>query len=92
MKNLKIILKRTLSELIARFVEDVKTNGFPRMTGEDTNNSHNSSADLFIFYKNCMSQSLKLFTNTGLLIKLTPTFQKYLREYANRVLSSSLPK
>ncbi|RNA01236.1 vacuolar sorting-associated 53 -like protein, partial [Brachionus plicatilis] len=75
-----------------RFAEDVKTNGFPKLTGEDSNNLHNSAADLFIFYKNCMSQCLQLFTNNNLLCKLTVTFQKYLREYSNRVLNSSLPK
>lgn len=73
-------------------MEDVKTGGFPRMAGEDSNNLHSSSADLFIFYKNCMSQCLQLFTNNQLLCKLTATFQKYLKEYSNRVLSSSLPK
>ncbi len=78
--------------MINRFLEDVKTTGFPRIQSEDSNNLHNSSADLFIFYKNCMSQCLQLFTNSGLLCKLAVTFQKYLREYSNRVLSSSLPK
>lgn len=91
-KKKKFHFYRTLSDLIGRFVEDVKASGFPRMTGEDSNNLHTSSADLFIFYKNCMSQCLQLFTNTDLLCKLTTTFQKYLREYSNRVLSSSLPK
>jgi hypothetical protein len=78
--------------LIARFLEEVRTNGFPRMHGEDSNNLHNSSADLFIFYKNCMSQCFQLFTNNALLIKLAATFQKYLREYSQKVLSNSLPK
>ncbi len=78
--------------MINRFLEDVKATGFPRIQSEDSNNLHNSSADLFIFYKNCMSQCLQLFTNSGLLCKLAVTFQKYLREYSNRVLSSSLPK
>ena len=78
--------------MLARFSEDIKTNGFPRMLNEDSNNLHNSSADLFIFYKNCMTQCLQLFSNNTLLIKLASTFQKYLREYSNRILSSSLPK
>ena len=81
-----------LADLINKFVEDVKVNGFPRMLNEDSNNLHNSSADLFIFYKNCMTQCLQLFTNSTLLSKLAFTFQKYLREYSNRVLSSNLPK
>ena len=70
----------------------MKNNGFPRMLNEDSNNLHNSSADLFIFYKSCMTQCLQLFTNSNLLCKLTLTLQKYLREYASRILSSSLPK
>ncbi|CAF0997701.1 unnamed protein product [Brachionus calyciflorus] len=82
----------TLADLINRFIEDVKLNGFPKIVGEDSSNLHNSAADLFIFYKNCMSQCLQLFTNNTLLCKLTLTFQKYLREYANKVLSNSLPK
>lgn len=81
-----------LADLIAKFVEDIKVNGFPRMLNEDSNNLHSSSADLFIFYKNCMSQCLQLFTNSTLLSKLAFTFQKYLREYSSRVLSSNLPK
>jgi vacuolar protein sorting-associated protein 53 len=80
------------ADLITKFVEDVKVNGFPRMLNEDSNNLHNSSADLFIFYKNCMTQCLLLFTNSSLLSKLAFTFQKYLREYSYRVLSSNLPK
>lgn len=83
---------RALTDLINRFAEDVKNNGFPRMLNEDSNNLHSSGADLFIFYKSCMSQCLQLFTNSNLLCKLTLTFQKYLREYASRILSNSLPK
>lgn len=83
---------QALSDLINRFNEDIKTNGFPRMLNEDSNNLHNSSADLFIFFKNCMTQCLQLFSNTSLLTKLTLTFQKYLKEYSHRILSSSLPK
>jgi vacuolar protein sorting-associated protein 53 len=87
-----IFLFRAISELIGRFIEDAKLNGFPRMLNEESNNLHNSSADLFIFYKNCMTQCMQLFTNSNLLCKLTVIFQKYLREYSHRVLSSSLPK
>ena len=88
----KQTINRAISELIGRFVEDAKLNGFPRMLNEESNNLHNSSADLFIFYKNCMTQCMQLFTNANLLCKLALIFQKYLRDYANRVLSLSLPK
>jgi vacuolar protein sorting-associated protein 53 len=82
----------TLMDLVCRFGEDAKQNGFPRATNGDFNNLHNSSADLFVFYKNCMTQCLQLFTNKNLLIKLSMTFQKYLREYSQRVLTNNLPK
>ena len=81
-----------MADLLNRFVEDVKASGFPRMLNEDSNNLHNSSADLFMFYKNCMSQCLQLFTNSSLLCKLSVTFQKYLRDYSIRILSANLPK
>jgi len=78
--------------MINRFAEEVKQNGFPKMTNDESTNLLSSSADLFIFYKNCMTQCLQMFTDQALLHKLTPTFQKYLREYSNRILSSNLPK
>ena len=87
-----VFFYRALSDLLVRFTEDIKTHGFPRMVNEDSNNLHNSSADLFIFFKNCMTQCLQLFSSSNLLAKLALTFQKYLREYSHRILSSSLPK
>jgi hypothetical protein len=62
------------------------------MQTDESSNIHGSSADLFVFYKNCMTQCLQLFPSTHLLVKLSVSFQKYLKEYANRVLQTSLPK
>lgn len=81
-----------MADIITKFVDEIKTNGFPRMENEDSSNIHGSSADLFVFYKNCMTQCMQLFTNMHLLIKLSAIFQKYLREYSNRVLNANLPK
>ena len=50
-----------------------------------------SSGILFTQYKNCLIQCVQLSTGQPLLL-LANTFQKNLREYANRVLYASLPK
>lgn len=50
-----------------------------------------SAADLFIFYKKCLVQCASLSTGAPLL-NLTEIFQKYLKEYANKILEASLPK
>jgi hypothetical protein len=81
-----------LVDIIGRFIEEIKASGFPRMQNEESSNIHGSSADLFVFYKNCMTQCLQLFPSASLLVKLSTIFQKYLRDYANRVLTGSLPK
>jgi hypothetical protein len=81
-----------LADIIARFIEEIKTSGFPRMQNEESSNIHGSSADLFVFYKNCMTQCMQLFPSTSLLVKLSTIFQKFLRDYASRVLTGHLPK
>ncbi|KAK7481576.1 hypothetical protein BaRGS_00027225 [Batillaria attramentaria] len=82
---------RNLSELILRFLEDLRQHGPMRMDGEEGSNVLPSCADLFVFYKQCMVQCSQLSTGKPLL-DLTRTFQKYLKEYANRVLLANLPK
>ncbi len=44
-----------------------------------------------MFFRNGLAQCSKLSTGQPLLL-LVQTFQKYLREYANRVLTANLPK
>ena len=61
------------------------------MDGEENSNVLPSCADLFVFYKKCMVQCSQLSTGQP-LIDLTKTFQKYLKEYAQRILLANLPK
>ncbi|XP_033106959.1 vacuolar protein sorting-associated protein 53 homolog [Anneissia japonica] len=82
---------QNLSELIERFVTDFKANGPPRAESEHGGAIFPSCADLFVYYKKCMVQCSQLSTGAPLL-SLTSTFQKYLRIYATRLLSGSLPK
>ncbi|CAG5135782.1 unnamed protein product, partial [Candidula unifasciata] len=82
---------RNLAELISRFQEDIHTHGTPRMDGEENSNVLPSCADLFVFYKKCMVQCSQLSTGQP-LIDLSKTFQKYLKEYAHRILLANLPK
>ncbi|KAI8749357.1 vacuolar protein sorting-associated protein 53 [Biomphalaria glabrata] len=82
---------RNLAELISRFQADIQAHGTPRMDGEENSNVLPSCADLFVFYKKCMVQCSQLSTGQPLL-DLTKTFQKYLKEYAHRILLANLPK
>ena len=50
-----------------------------------------SCADLFVYYKKCMVQCSQLSTGQPML-QLTRTFQKYLKEYAVKLLMNNLPK
>ncbi|KAG7282533.1 hypothetical protein CRUP_020248 [Coryphaenoides rupestris] len=49
-----------------------------------------SCADLFVYYKKCMVQCSQLSTGEP-MIALSTIFQKYLREYAWKILSGNLP-
>lgn len=84
-------LLRNLSDLIQRFMDDFRTQGPPPIQAEEGGAVLPSCADLFVFYKKCMVQCSQLSTGQPLL-SLTASFQKYLREYANRLLSGNLPK
>ncbi|XP_047403019.1 vacuolar protein sorting-associated protein 53 homolog isoform X2 [Sciurus carolinensis] len=53
--------------------------------------SQDNCADLFVYYKKCMVQCSQLSTGEP-MIALTTIFQKYLREYAWKILSGNLPK
>ncbi|KAM9320711.1 vacuolar protein sorting-associated protein 53 homolog [Gastrophryne carolinensis] len=82
---------RNLGELIDRFVADFKAQGPPKSTSEDGGAVLPSCADLFVYYKKCMVQCSQLSTGEP-MIALTTIFQKYLREYALKILSGNLPK
>ncbi|KAG7251957.1 hypothetical protein CRUP_026547, partial [Coryphaenoides rupestris] len=53
--------------------------------------SQDNCADLFVYYKKCMVQCSQLSTGEP-MIALSTIFQKYLREYAWKILSGNLPK
>ncbi|CAF0901919.1 unnamed protein product [Rotaria sordida] len=85
-------LDRSLSDQIQKFVDEHKKDGYPKFEGgEDTSNVLPTSADLFVYFRNCLVQCSKLSTGQPLLL-LVQTFQKHLREYANRILTANLPK
>ncbi|XP_063061095.1 vacuolar protein sorting-associated protein 53 homolog [Engraulis encrasicolus] len=81
---------KNLGELIDRFVSDFKAQGPPKGL-EDGGAVLPSCADLFVYYKKCMVQCSQLSTGEP-MIALTTIFQKYLREYAWKILSGNLPK
>uniref|UniRef100_A0A8C3L3P3 Vacuolar protein sorting-associated protein 53 homolog n=1 Tax=Chrysolophus pictus TaxID=9089 RepID=A0A8C3L3P3_CHRPC len=77
---------KNLSELIDRFVADFKAQGPPKPNVDEGGAVLPSCADLFVYYKKCMVQCSQLSTGEP-MIALTTIFQKYLREYAWKILS-----
>uniref|UniRef100_A0A672Z5E4 Vps53 N-terminal domain-containing protein n=1 Tax=Sphaeramia orbicularis TaxID=375764 RepID=A0A672Z5E4_9TELE len=82
---------KNLGELIDRFVADFRTQGPPKAGTEEGGAVLPSCADLFVYYKKCMVQCSQLSTGEP-MIALTTIFQKFLREYAWKILSGNLPK
>ncbi len=82
---------RNLADLVNRFLEDFRQHGAPRMDSGESSNVLPSCADLFVYYKKCMVQCSQLSTGQPML-DLTRTFQKYLKEYAIKLLMNNLPK
>uniref|UniRef100_A0A8C9N974 Vacuolar protein sorting-associated protein 53 homolog n=1 Tax=Serinus canaria TaxID=9135 RepID=A0A8C9N974_SERCA len=82
---------KNLGELIDRFVADFKAQGPPKPNVDEGGAVLPSCADLFVYYKKCMVQCSQLSTGEP-MIALTTIFQKYLREYAWKILSGNLPK
>lgn len=81
-----------MADQIQKFADEHKRDGYPVFEGgEDTNNVLPTSGELFVCFRNCLAQCTKLSTGQPLLL-LALTFQKYLREYANRILTTNLPK
>ena len=77
--------------MIERFADDLRKGVSMRGSGEDTSVVLPSCADLFVYYKKCMVQCSQLSTGAPML-DLTKTFQKYLKEYAIKMLLNNLPK
>uniref|UniRef100_A0A3B3UUL9 Vacuolar protein sorting-associated protein 53 homolog n=1 Tax=Poecilia latipinna TaxID=48699 RepID=A0A3B3UUL9_9TELE len=82
---------KNLGELIDRFVADFRAQGPPKAGTEEGGAVLPSCADLFVYYKKCMVQCSHLSTGEP-MIALTTIFQKFLREYAWKILSGNLPK
>uniref|UniRef100_A0A3B4TAE3 Vacuolar protein sorting-associated protein 53 homolog n=1 Tax=Seriola dumerili TaxID=41447 RepID=A0A3B4TAE3_SERDU len=82
---------KNLGELIDRFVADFRAQGPPKAGTEEGGAVLPSCADLFVYYKRCMVQCSQLSTGEP-MIALTTIFQKFLREYAWKILSGNLPK
>uniref|UniRef100_A0A8C7SBE7 VPS53 subunit of GARP complex n=1 Tax=Oncorhynchus mykiss TaxID=8022 RepID=A0A8C7SBE7_ONCMY len=82
---------KNLGEMIDRFVSDFRAQGPPKAGTEDGGAVLPSCADLFVYYKKCMVQCSQLSTGEP-MIAFTTIFQKYLREYAWKILSGNLPK
>jgi len=93
--NCVFLTHRNLSELIDRFVEDYRQQKTPKPadpgSGEEGSNILSSCADLFVYYKKCMVQCSQLSMGPPMLL-LTKTFQKHLKEYAQKLLINNLPK
>lgn len=86
-----VCVHRNLGELIDRFVADFRAQGPPKASTEEGGAVLPSCADLFVYYKKCMVQCSQLSTGEP-MIALSTIFQKYLREYAWKILSGNLPK
>ncbi|KAF6029073.1 VPS53 [Bugula neritina] len=82
---------RSLAELIDRFINDMKSYKPQTVSSSEESNILPSCADLFVYYKKCMKQCSEL-SNGPPMLSLTRTFQKYLQEYANKILLNTLPK
>ncbi|XP_077423014.1 vacuolar protein sorting-associated protein 53 homolog isoform X1 [Vanacampus margaritifer] len=82
---------KNLGELIDRFVADFRAQGPPKLATDEGGAVLPSCADLFVYYKKCMVQCSQLSTGEP-MIALTTIFQKFLREYAWKILSGNLPK
>ncbi|XP_066261170.1 vacuolar protein sorting-associated protein 53 homolog isoform X1 [Euwallacea similis] len=81
---------RNLADLIERFIQDEKQHR-PTENTETQAAILPSCPDLFVFYKKSMIQCNQLDRGQSML-SLTRTFQKYLYEYAEKLLQSNLPK
>lgn len=85
---------RQLEQMINEFVDEMnKENNQNQVNKNETKMAEvfASSGILFTQYKNFLVQCVKLSQKRP-LVQLASTFQKYLREYANRVLMQNLPK
>ncbi|XP_046918496.2 vacuolar protein sorting 53 [Dermatophagoides farinae] len=81
---------KNFDKLVNQFVEE--------QTKQSMNNQESTKAEifsssgkLFTQYKNCLIQCISL-SNRLPLVLLSNTFQKYLREYAHKILQNTIPR
>lgn len=79
---------KNLAKLIEQFVEDHQKLSKTDIVVAEV---YISSGKLFTQYKNCLVQCVSL-SNRQPLVALSMTFQKYLREYAQKILQANLPR
>lgn len=86
-------IDKHLSENIEKYLAECKNQplGVQAQGSEGPSSVLSSCADLFIFYKKCMLQCTQ-FSSGSIMLNLAETFQKYLREYAIKILQNNLPK
>ncbi|XP_050438250.1 vacuolar protein sorting-associated protein 53 homolog [Adelges cooleyi] len=82
---------KNLSELMERFVNDIKITLAKENIDDQTASVLPNCADLFLFYKKSLVQCTEL-SNHNPMLALASVFQKYLKEYASKILESNLPK
>lgn len=84
---------KQLEQMINEFVDEMnkETNQLKDRNENKVAEVFASSGLLFTQYKNFLVQCVKLSTKRP-LVQLSNTFQKYLSEYANRILLQNLPK
>ena len=80
-----------MADLIDKFTQDLRSQGIPTPESDGDDSVLPSAGELFVFYKKCMVQCAVLSTGDPLLA-LANLFQKFLKEYANRLLTANLPK
>jgi len=79
-----------LTELMEKFVDEMKSSVAPGYTVGDPAPLLPSSSDLFVFYKKCLVQCSQLSQGQALL-DLSVVFQTHLRSYHTQLLLPNLP-
>ena len=84
---------KQLEQMINEFVDEMAKENTSQLNKNDNKMAEvfASSGVLFTQYKNFLVQCVKLSCKRP-LVQLASTFQKYLRDYANRILMQNLPK
>lgn len=80
-----------MSELIEHFVSDIKITLAKENIDDQTATILPNCADLFLFYKKSLVQCTEL-SNHNPMLTLSTVFQKYLKEYATKILEVNLPR